>query len=145
MWVSTQVDLTTTLVQQCHQSEHTIQRIIESSGDDEALLFEALSINDEIQKVLSKFGDMKANTIVPTVPRHDMIPITVEPDETPREGKEDSLIRKPSSSSGGTQVKNNDDEMDDLDEMIFGKKTDGTSETGHATKKESTKDDLINF
>ncbi|KAK1366349.1 Cytosolic sorting protein GGA2/TOM1 [Heracleum sosnowskyi] len=140
-----QDDLTTTLVQQCHQSEHTVQRIIESSGDDEALLFEALSINDEIQKVLSKFGDMKANTIVPTVPPHAMIPVAAEPDETPREGKEDALIRKPSSSSGGTQVKNNDDEMDDLDEMIFGKKTDGTSETGHATKKESTKDDLINF
>ncbi|KAK1405320.1 hypothetical protein POM88_004925 [Heracleum sosnowskyi] len=54
-------DLTTTLVQQCHQSEHTVQRIIESSGDDEALLFEALSINDEIQKVLSKFGDIQCH------------------------------------------------------------------------------------
>lgn len=88
---------------------------------------------------------MKANTVVPTVPRHAMIPVAAEPDETPHEAKEDALIRKASGSSGISQVKNNDDEMDDLDEMIFGKKTDGTSETGHATKKESTKDDLINF
>ncbi|KAL1813631.1 hypothetical protein DCAR_0625994 [Daucus carota subsp. sativus] len=139
-----QDDLTTTLVQQCHQSQHTVQRIIESAGDDEALLFEALSINDEIQKVLSKFEDMKANTVVPTVPPHAMIPVAAEPDETPREGKEDALVRKAPGSSGVAQV-NHDDEMDDLDEMIFGKKTDGTSETGHATKKESTKDDLINF
>ncbi|OAY81922.1 TOM1-like protein 2 [Ananas comosus] len=34
-------DLTTTLVQQCQQSQYTIQRIIESAGDNEALLFEA--------------------------------------------------------------------------------------------------------
>ncbi|CAK9166027.1 unnamed protein product, partial [Ilex paraguariensis] len=36
-------DLTATLVQQCHQSQFTVQRIIETAGDNEALLFEALA------------------------------------------------------------------------------------------------------
>ncbi|KAJ6693730.1 hypothetical protein OIU85_004501, partial [Salix viminalis] len=45
--------LATTLVQQCCQSQRTVQRIIETAGDNDALLFEGLNVNDEIQKVLS--------------------------------------------------------------------------------------------
>ncbi|CAK9162646.1 unnamed protein product [Ilex paraguariensis] len=41
-------DLTATRVQQCHQSQFTVQRIIETAGDNEALLFESLYVNDEI-------------------------------------------------------------------------------------------------
>ncbi|KAL8127627.1 hypothetical protein AgCh_014508 [Apium graveolens] len=141
-----QGDLTITLVQQCHQSQNTVQRIIESAGDDEALLFEALSINDEIQTVISKFEDIKVhNAIVPIVPEHAMIPIAAEPDESPREGKEVALVRKSSSSTGGSQGKNNDVVMDDLDEMIFGKNANGTSGTGHIANKDSPKDDLISL
>ncbi|KAK3013004.1 hypothetical protein RJ639_008736 [Escallonia herrerae] len=140
-------DLTTTLVQQCRQSQFTIQRMIETDGDDEALLFEALSVNDEIQKVLSNYEDMKKPAAAPTEPEPAMIPVAVEPDESPRVGKEDALIRKPASSRGGPQGGSNDDMMDDLDEMIFGKKAGGTSEgAGHATKKDQpSKDDLISF
>lgn len=141
-----QGDLTITLVQQCHQSQNTVQRIIESAGDDEALLFEALSINDEIQNVISKFEDIKVhNTIVPIVPERAMIPIAAEPDELPQEGKDDALIRKSSSSTGGSQRKNNDDVMDDLDEMIFGKNANGMSGTGHIASMDSSKDDLISL
>ncbi|KAJ8510839.1 hypothetical protein OPV22_001273 [Ensete ventricosum] len=48
-----QDDLSNTLFQQCRQSQYTIQSIIEAAGDDEAVLFEALNVNDELQRVLS--------------------------------------------------------------------------------------------
>ena len=56
---------------------------------------------------------------------------------------DDALIRKPSDSRVGLS---HDDMMHDLDEMIFGKKAGGTSESGHDSKKQqSPKDDLISF
>ncbi|KAM7463561.1 hypothetical protein LguiA_031682 [Lonicera macranthoides] len=139
-----QDDLTTTLFHQCRQSQFTVQRIIETAGDDEALLFEALSVNDEIQKVLTKYEDMKKPSVMTTEPEPAMIPVAVEPDESPRV-KEEALIRKPPGSQSGSRGGNNDDMMDDLDEMIFGKKGGrSSSEAGPATKKEQ-KDDLISF
>uniref|UniRef100_A0A6N2L2Z2 GAT domain-containing protein n=1 Tax=Salix viminalis TaxID=40686 RepID=A0A6N2L2Z2_SALVM len=98
--------LATTLVQQCCQSQRTVQRIIETAGDNDALLFEGLNVNDEIQKVLSKYEELKT----PSVP------------DSPIHAKEDALIRKPAGQQGGTPEGSNDDLMDDLDEMIFGKK-----------------------
>ncbi|CAK9146587.1 unnamed protein product [Ilex paraguariensis] len=139
-------DLTTTLVQQCRQSQFTVQRIIDTAGDNEALLFEALNLNDEIQKVLSKYEDMKKSSVVPPELEPAMIPVVIEPDESPRLVKEDALVRKPAGSRGGAQGGNNDDMMDDLDEMIFGKKAGGTSKVGHDKRKQqSPKDDLITF
>ncbi|OIV94972.1 hypothetical protein TanjilG_22169 [Lupinus angustifolius] len=145
-----QDDLTTTLVQQCRRSQATVLRIIETAGDNEALLFEALNANDEIQKVLSKYEELKTPTVVPVPPEPAMIPVTVEPDESPRHTKEDALIRKPVEPRVGAHGGSNDHMMDDLDEMIFGKK-DGDSAAaaahgGHDTKKpQSSKDDLISF
>ncbi|XP_044482696.1 TOM1-like protein 1 [Mangifera indica] len=142
-----QDDLTTTLVQQCRQSQFTIQRIIETAGDNEPLLFEALNVNDEIQKALAKYGDLKKPSVVPTEPEPAMIPVAVEADESPHHTKEDALIRKPAGSRGGSHGASTDDMMDDLDEMIFGKKgSAGSSEGGHDSKKQQTpKDDLISF
>lgn len=134
-----QDDLTSTLVQQCRQSQLTVQRIVETGGDDEALLFEALSVNDEIQKVLSKYEEMKKPNEVHREPEPAMIAVAAEPDEPPQVGKEESLIRKPAGSRGNN---NNDEMMDDLDEMIFGKKGGGSSEP---RKDKSSKDDLISF
>lgn len=139
-----QDDLTTTLVQQCRQAQFTVQRIIETAGDNEALLFEALNVNDEIQKVLSKFEELKKPS-VPPEPEPAMIPVAVEPDESPRHAKEDALIRKPAGSRGGGQGGSTDEMMDDLDEMIFGKKGGGTSEGGHDSKKQPPKGDLISL
>ncbi|XP_058085516.1 TOM1-like protein 1 [Magnolia sinica] len=135
-------DLTATLVQQCQQSQFTIQRIIETAGDNEAVLFEALNVNDEIQKVLSKYEELKKPSVVPSEPVEPaLIPIAVEPDESPRVSKEEALIRKPASSRarGGE-----DDMLDDLDEMIFGKKA-GESEGRDPKKQQPQKDDLISF
>ncbi|KAJ6855076.1 TOM1-like protein 1 [Populus alba x Populus x berolinensis] len=140
-----QDDLTTTLVHQCRQSQLTVQRIIEKAGDNEALLFEALNVNDEIQKVLSKYEELKAPSVVPVIPEPAMIPVAVEPD-SPVHAKEDALVRKPAGSRGGAHGGSNDDMMDDLDEMIFGKKGGGTSQVVHDPKKQqSSKDDLITF
>lgn len=134
-------------MQQCRQSQFTVQRIIETAGDNEALLIEALNVNDEVQKVLSKYEDMKATTVKeetrPTAPEPAMIPVAVEPDESPRVGKEETLIRKPA----GSRARGGEDAMlDDLDEMIFGKKG-GSSSDGHTPKKQQQQkeDDLIHF
>ncbi|KAJ9185602.1 hypothetical protein P3X46_005214 [Hevea brasiliensis] len=138
-------DLTTTLIQQCRRSQSTVQRIIETAGDNEALLFEALNVNDEIQKVLSKYEELKKPSVVSSEPEPAMIPVAVEPDESPVHAREDALIRKPAGSRG-THGGSNDDMMDDLDEMIFGKKSGGTSEGAQDPKKQqSSKDDLISF
>lgn len=123
-----QDDLATTLVQQCRQSQVTVQRIIETVGDNEALLFEALNVNDEIQKVLSNYEGMKPASIQPSAPEPALIPVAVEPEESPRAGKEDALIRKPAGSRG-IQGGQHDEMMDDLDEMIFGKKSGATSDS----------------
>ncbi|CAK9172452.1 unnamed protein product [Ilex paraguariensis] len=77
-------DLTATLVQQCNQSQFTVQRIIVTAGDNEALLFQALNVNDEIQKVLSKYEEMNKSSEIPREPKPTMISIAVVPDELPR-------------------------------------------------------------
>ncbi|KAJ0968029.1 hypothetical protein J5N97_024946 [Dioscorea zingiberensis] len=87
---ASQDELTTTLVQQCHQSQLTIQRIIQAAGDDEAVLFEALNLNDELQKTLSKYEQLKKPPVVQSEPEPAMIPVAVEPEDSPRISKEES-------------------------------------------------------
>lgn len=129
-----QDDLTNTLVQQCQQSQYTVQRIIETEGDNEAVLFEALNVNDELQKVLSKYEVLKKPPAVNSEPQPAVIPVAVEPEESPRASNEDALIRKPAGararSSGG------DDVFGDLDEMIFGKKGWSSSQDQDPTKQQ---------
>ena len=149
-----QDDLTTTLVQQCRQSQTTVQRIIETAGEDEALLFEALNVNDELVKTLSKYEEMNKPSAPPTAPEPAMIPVAEEPDDASDHGKEESLVRKSSiaraGSHGGGGGRSGDDMMDDLDEMIFGKKSggdEGDSSTDDKKKQQSPckSDDLIRF
>lgn len=139
-----QDDLTATLVYQCRQSQFTVQRIVETSENDESVLFEALNINDELQKALSKYEELKKPQGIHQEPEPPMIPVAAEPEESPRATNEESLIRKPAGSrarSGGDE-----DIMDDLDEMIFGKKS-GTSSAGtnEGDGKKKPDDDLISF
>ncbi|AAF80218.1 Contains similarity to an ADP-ribosylation factor binding protein GGA1 from Homo sapiens gb/AF190862 and contains a VHS PF/00790 domain. EST gb/BE037588 comes from this gene [Arabidopsis thaliana] len=51
----TEDDLTVSLMEKCKQSQPLIQMIIESTTDDEGVLFEALHLNDELQQVLSSY------------------------------------------------------------------------------------------
>lgn len=128
-----QQDLTITLVQQCRESQSTVHRIIETVGNNEALLFQALQVNDEIHKVLSKYEELKKTKkpkVSPLKPEPDMmIPVAIEQDESPH-FREDALIRKPASSKTGVQGLSHDDMMNDLDEMIFGKKGGDASQWG---------------
>ncbi|ONK71759.1 uncharacterized protein A4U43_C04F12070 [Asparagus officinalis] len=137
-----QDDLTTTLVQQCQQCQYTIQRLIETGGDNEAVLFEALNVNDELQKVISKYEELKKPPVVQSEPEPAMIPVAVEPEDSPRFSKEDALVRKPAGSRARTGE--DDDMMNDLDEMIFGDKGGRSSEDQDPRKKQQ-KDDLISF
>lgn len=135
--------MTITLLHQCRESQYTVQSIIETAGDNEALLFEALNVNDEIQKVLTKYEEMKKPLSMAQEPEPAMIPVAVEPDDSPRVGKEEALVRK--STRSGSHGANNDDMMDDLDEMIFGKKSGGSGTSSDAKKQQAGKDDLISF
>ena len=56
--------------------------MIEKVGDNEALLFEALNVNDEIQQVLSKFQEMTKATISQSIHEPAMIPVAVEEEES---------------------------------------------------------------
>ena len=51
LWL--QDELTVSLMEKCKQSQPLIQMIIESTTDDEGVLFEALHVNDELQRVLA--------------------------------------------------------------------------------------------
>lgn len=137
--------MSATLVQQCRRSQRTVQRIIETAGDDEALLFEALNVNDEIQKVLTKYEELNESSDVAPPPLRQepaMIPVAIEPDESPLSGQEDALIRKPASLRVGSQGGNHDEMLDDLDEMIFGKKGGNASPdvSQDPVKQQSSKD-----
>ena len=137
-----QDDLTTTLVQQCQQCQYTIQRVIETAGDNEAQLFEALSIHEELQKVLTKYEELKEPVHVEPEPEPAMIPVTVEPEESPRAvSKDDAHLKK---SGGSGDRSGGDDLLQDLDDMIFGKKG-GTSSHRDTTPRKDQKDDFISF
>lgn len=123
-----QDDLTTTLVQQCQQCQRTIQRIIEMAGDNEAQLFEALSVHDELEKVLSKYKELKEPVVAEPEAEPAMIPVTVEPENS----------HGPVGKRAGSGA---DELLQDLDDMIFGKKG-GTS--SQQDRKEQ-KDDFISF
>jgi hypothetical protein len=143
-----QQDLTITLLQQCRESQSTVHKIIETVGNNEALLFEALNVNDEIHKVLSKYEELKKKPKVsPLEPEpNTMIPVAIEPDESPH-FREETLIRKPACSRSGVQGLSHDDMMDDLDEMIFGKKGGDASQWGQDPKnqQQSSKYDFISL
>lgn len=55
-----QEDLTMNMLEKCKQSQPAIKGIIESTTDDEGMLFEALYIHDELQQVISKYEQLEA-------------------------------------------------------------------------------------
>ncbi|XP_057517635.1 TOM1-like protein 2 [Amaranthus tricolor] len=54
-------ELTISMLNKCKESQPVLQRIVQSTNDDESLLFEALNLNDELQQVISKFEEMQAS------------------------------------------------------------------------------------
>ncbi|KAK9140551.1 hypothetical protein Scep_010232 [Stephania cephalantha] len=55
-------ELTVTMLEKCNDAQPGLQRIIQNTREDEAMLFEALNLNDELQQVISKYQEMKAST-----------------------------------------------------------------------------------
>lgn len=53
-------DLTMNMLDKCKQSQPAIKGIIESTTDDEGMLFEALYLHDELQQVISKYEQLEA-------------------------------------------------------------------------------------
>ncbi|KAE8692558.1 cellulase synthase 3 family protein [Hibiscus syriacus] len=105
-------DLTNTLVRQCRQSQSTVLGIIETAGDNEVLLFEALNVNDDLQKVVSKYEEMKKPSVSPQELEPAMIPVTVEPDnDSHLDTKHDALVRKPAGTRHGTSGGSSEDMM----------------------------------
>ncbi|CAI0434435.1 unnamed protein product [Linum tenue] len=55
-----QEELTASLFEKCKHSQPVVQRLIESTTDDEAMLFEALNLHDELERVISQYNDLEA-------------------------------------------------------------------------------------
>ncbi|EOA37974.1 hypothetical protein CARUB_v10009444mg [Capsella rubella] len=95
-------DLTVSLMEKCKQSQPMIQMIIESTTDDEGVLFEALHLNDELQRVLSSYK---------------------KPDETEKKA---SIVEQESSGSKDAGLKPTEEEEQPV------KKTDDDNDTNHS-------------
>lgn len=59
VWLS-QDDLTISMVDKCKQSLPVVQRIIETTSDDEVMLFDALNLHDELQLAISRHSELVA-------------------------------------------------------------------------------------
>ncbi|KAJ0980638.1 hypothetical protein J5N97_008893 [Dioscorea zingiberensis] len=51
-------ELTLTMLEKCKDAQPVLQRIIETTVDDEPLMIEALHLHDELQQVLAKYEDL---------------------------------------------------------------------------------------
>ncbi|KAF5741845.1 TOM1-like protein 1-like isoform X1 [Tripterygium wilfordii] len=57
--VALKEDLTLSLLEKCKESQPAVQRIVETITDDEAMLFEALNLHEELQQVISRYEDLE--------------------------------------------------------------------------------------
>ncbi|GLU07762.1 hypothetical protein SLE2022_247100 [Rubroshorea leprosula] len=57
-----QDDLTLSMLEKCKHSQTVIQTIIESTTDDEGILFEALNLHDELQRVITRYEELEAGS-----------------------------------------------------------------------------------
>lgn len=102
-------NLTGTLVHECIECQFTIHEIIETASggganDCVSVLSEALNLSDELQKVLMKYEISRLRPPMAQIqPAPEVLTVAVEPAE--------SHVRL-----------GDDDVMDELDKMIFGKK-----------------------
>ena len=78
------------MVENCRESGPLMRRIIESTDNDETLLFEALSLYDELQQVLSKYEEVDlADLPPPNVEVVDDSVIASPRKGNPSDGKEE--------------------------------------------------------
>jgi hypothetical protein len=142
---TSQAELTLTLVEQCQQSQFKVQRIIEGGGDNDALLFEALNVNDELQQVLSKYEEMSKPSTESTHPEEPAFAhVQAEEDASNSGGIEESVLVRNRTPKGSTlsPISHDDAAITDLDAMIFG---DNSKEETSKEARERNSDDLIKF
>ncbi|OVA07554.1 VHS [Macleaya cordata] len=53
-------DLMVSMLEKCKQSQPVIQRMIETTSNDDGFLFEALNLHDNLQQIISKYEKMEA-------------------------------------------------------------------------------------
>ena len=148
-----QEELTSTLVEHCRQSQSNVQRFIEAGTDDEKLLFEALNVNDELQRVINRFEELCATSTV--VSNHSSEPALIPVEVMDEEEEEDVLIRKtgisesalvtksgtkPTSITMAHDSKGEEAAMADFDKMIFGPSGAPSYENHQDTTKTNGKD-----
>ncbi|KAL8170338.1 hypothetical protein V2J09_022142 [Rumex salicifolius] len=56
-------ELTMSMLDKCKDSQTVLQRIIETTTEHETMLFEALSLHDELQQVVSKFSSLDVSEL----------------------------------------------------------------------------------
>ncbi|KAL8138930.1 hypothetical protein V2J09_004931 [Rumex salicifolius] len=70
-------DLTMSMLDKCKESQPLLQRIIETTSEDETLLFEALNLHDELEQIVSKFDKLQVSE-----PSIAQLPEDPQPSET---------------------------------------------------------------
>jgi hypothetical protein len=131
-------------VEQCRVSQFKVQRIVERTGDADPVLFEALNVNDDLQRVLTKFEEMSKGAAEQPQPAESTFVHVQALDEEDTHGatEEASLVRKRDTNSSTPPTAAHDDAaMADLDEMIFGNRAEGS----HEMSKKRNANDLIMF
>ncbi|XP_062023291.1 TOM1-like protein 2 [Rosa rugosa] len=94
-------ELTMNMLEKCKESQPVIQRIIETTTDDEGMLFEALFLHEELQQVISKYQELEAS-------QNSGGQQLENPDATRPEGSE-------AAQNGELPVSSNPPEREDLD------------------------------
>ena len=123
------------LLDKCKQSLSIIKGIVESTTNDEATLFEALYLNDELQQVVSKYEELEAAQSYGAqqpqnadTDKHDAKAVQ-NPNEVPENEESEAaqnLDRKLPQKSNTLEVNATEGERDDLAET---KIVDGLAET----------------
>ncbi|XP_058101620.1 TOM1-like protein 2 [Magnolia sinica] len=74
--IKMQDDLTLSMLDKCKESQPIIQRIIETTTDDEGMLFEALNLHEELQNILSMNAEIEDAAPPVSVPSDAQTPDT---------------------------------------------------------------------
>eukprot|EP00850_Spirogloea_muscicola_P017821 SM000157S02051 [mRNA] locus=s157:72685:74484:+ [translate_table: standard] len=130
-------ELTLTLVAQCRQSQRSVQSVVDRAGDNESLMFEALSVHDDLDRVLKKHADMSSehNPAAPDATalqaadgadqdQPAQIAILEEPEADQPEGLVRNRRTAPTTGAGADE-----EAMANLDSVIFGNSGAGQQDT----------------
>lgn len=146
-----QEDLTVSLLGKCKQSLSIIKGIVESTTDDEATLFEALYLNDELQQVVSNYEKLEAAQMSGTQEpqnaepaKHDAeavqnpneVPVRFEIDDSEESEADQNLDRKVPQKSNTLKVNATEVEGNGLAETEIVKDT--TEKNGESSFKRNT-------